>query len=411
MPAKKVVVVGAGAAGIMAACRAAELGASVTLLEKTDRIGTKILMSGGGKCNITHDGPLESVLKAFRKNEAVFLRPSFYRFTNRQVIELLHERGLQTYTRPNGRVFPIDRTAKDVVGVLDTLLRESRVKLRLETPVNGLVVIGGEAKGVMTAEGKVLADETILTVGGASFPKSGTTGDGYPWVKAAGHSIVRLMAALSPIDLDVPRQDWAGIALRDIVLLARSGGKVVAKWRDDLLFSHHGVTGPTALGISREVAESLLTGTVELQVDLAPDESFEALTEQMRAWKAQHPNDRASLAAEGFLPKALVLPFLQQASIPPTTKAQELSTKDLNRLVQQLKAWPLGTVKRAVFERGEVVAGGVSLDEVDPHNMRSLKCKNLLLAGEILDVAGPVGGYNLQAAWSTGYVAGETAAS
>ncbi|HRK22423.1 MAG TPA: NAD(P)/FAD-dependent oxidoreductase, partial [Fimbriimonadaceae bacterium] len=184
---ERVVVIGAGAAGIMASLRAAKLGASVLLLEKTPRIGTKILISGGGKCNITHDGDLEDVLRAFRPNEARFLRPACYRWTNRQVVELFTSQGLDVYTRPDGRIFPVEKTAKDVVAILAGYLARAKVDLRLECPVTGLLRDEAGISAVLTRQGPIVVQAVVLAVGGSSYPNSGTTGDGWRWAAELGH--------------------------------------------------------------------------------------------------------------------------------------------------------------------------------------------------------------------------------
>lgn len=410
---REVVVVGAGAAGIIAAWRAAQLGAQVTLLEKNVRIGTKILVSGGGKCNITHDGPLDEVLRAFRPNEARFIRPSCYRFTNREIVRMLTSRGLEVYTRPDGRIFPVHQTARDVVAILGTYLRDAGVDVRLSTPVTKVLHEGGHVTGVLTGSEQISCRHLILSVGGSSYPGTGTTGDGYPWVKELGHTLVKIRSALAPIYLNVD-SGWAekraGVALRDIVLKARQS-KEIARWRGDLLFTHHGVSGPTVLGVSRVVAERLPDGPVTLEVDLAPDLSPEAVLENLNGWIAKNPRKLLVSFAERYVPQSLsdslAQSFLKEGVSPAVS---QLAKKAKNRIVETIKAWPLGVVRAVPLEKGEVVAGGVDLDEVDPHTMRSLKCEGLYLCGEILDIAGPVGGYNLQAAFATGYVAGESAA-
>jgi len=380
----------------------------VVLLEKTNRIGTKILISGGGKCNITHDGPLEEVLRAFRPNEARFIRPACYRFTNTEIVDLLTARGLEVYTRPDGRIFPTTGTAKDVVAILKSYLEEAQVDIRLQTPVRSLLIQDGVCKGVETDQGPIHGP-VILATGGSSYPNSGTTGDAYPWALAAGHTIVRILAALAPITLADAKPDRAGIALRDVILKARAG-KEIARWRDDLLFTHRGVSGPTTLGVSREVSEAMLEGRVNLEVDLAPDETFESLTQEIIAWSRDNPRKRIASYLEARVPKNLIADLQASASISEEVIASNLPQKSRNRLVEILKAWPIGEVKEVVLDKGEVVAGGVALDEVDPHTMASRKTDGLYLCGEVLDIAGPVGGYNLQAAFATGFVAGESAA-
>ena len=395
----------------MAAYRAAELGARVVLLEKTQRVGTKILISGGGKCNITHAGPTEDVLREFRRREAVFLRPSMYRWTNEDAVRFLTEKGLRVYTRENGRVFPVDQTAKDVVSILQARLDEAGVETRLDTPVVGIERDEVGVSAVRTLSSRIEVRRVILAVGGSSYPKTGTTGDGFAWAEALGHTVVRVRAALAPIALHETKwRSYTGVALRDCVLKARQKGKEVARWRDDLLFTHFGVSGPTALGISREVAEAFEGGAVTLEVDVAPDETFESLSAALLSSSADHPKRRVATFVSQLVPERLVDVMLDDAGVSRETEFAHLPRTGRNRLVECIKGWKLGEVSDPMLTKGEVVAGGIALDEVDPQTMRSLLCPGLFVCGEALDVAGPVGGYNLQAAFSTGYVAGETAA-
>jgi predicted Rossmann fold flavoprotein len=403
----EVVVIGAGAAGIIAAWRAASLGVRTLLLEKTNRLGTKILISGGGKCNITHDGELQEVLRAFRPNEARFIRPACYRFTNHQIVKMLTDRGLRVYTRPDGRIFPVDQTAKDVVAILRTYLVDAGVEIRLDTAVTDVFAENGRISGVMTERGEIACDRLIVATGGSSYPNSGTTGDGWPWARKLGHSIEKVRAALAPIYLHLDEMSpRSGVALRDVVLKARKGTKEVARWRNDLLFTHRGISGPTALGISRVVTEQMEEGEVTLEVDIVPDKTYEQVSAELKAWCATNPKKQVAGFVEELVPKSLVDDLLPN----PMVSVPNFSQKDRNRLVETLKGWKLGPVRTVPLEKGECVAGGISLDQVDPQTMKSKKAEGLYLCGEVLDIAGPVGGYNLQAAFATGFVAGESAA-
>lgn len=438
-----VIVVGAGAAGIFAAWRAASCGVKVVLLEKTSRIGTKILVSGGGKCNICHDGPIESVLAAFRPNEARFIRPSVYRFPATSIVPLFEERGLEVYTRPDGRIFPVNQTAKDVVNILKWYLEEAGVKIFVNSPVTDLIVEDGKVVGVRIGEAKespaqldkigaprygakallseamTIEDEedqlapgelratcVIVCAGGSSYPNSGTTGDGWKWLRSLGHTVVKTRAALAPIYLADVNADLSGVALRDIVLKARSG-KEIARWQGDLLFTHQGISGPCALGVSRLVAEAMESGEVRLEVDLNPEVTEDQLRDQ--ALRVD-PKRTVGWFVGEILPERLVPVFAQACGVELSTTFANLDKKSRNRLVTNIKAWSLGAVRHVPLKKGEVVAGGVSLDEVDPQTMESSLVSGLFLCGEVLDVAGPVGGYNLQAAFATGFVAGESAA-
>ena len=408
---ENVIVIGGGAAGMLAARRAAECGARVTLLEKNDRLGMKILISGGGKCNLTHDGPMEDVRAKFRAGEARFLKPSFYRFTNRDFLAILHDRGMETYVRPDGRVFPVEpANAKDVAALLTGYVEEAGVTIRYGASVTGLVAEEGRMRAVQVGAETLPAARVVVSTGGSSYPATGTTGDGWPWLCALGHSVVPLRAALAPLYLAEAAPQWSGVALRDTVLRARpgGGGKEFMRWQGDLLFTHKGLSGPTALGVSREVAERESASAVE--ADLAPSLTWEELQADLRKQAKDNPRKTVGALAAPFVPARLLEPLLAAADVSAETRGAYLTAKALNKLVSTLKAWPLGTVRHVPLERGEVVAGGIALDEVDSSTMRSKRIGGLFLCGEVLDIAGPVGGYNLQAAWSTGWVAGEAAA-
>lgn len=414
-----IVVVGGGAAGMIAAWRAALRGAPTLLLEKKERLGTKILISGGGKCNVTHAGTMESVRASFRPNEGRFLRPAFHRFTNDDFVGMLTERDMAVYTRPDGRIFPVPPgDAKDVVAVLAGHLRDAGVRVRLGAGVTGIEVEDGAVAGVtLGGDERIATRHLILATGGSSYPATGTTGDAWPWLQTLGHAIVPIRAALAPLYLDPnPPPEWSGVALRDCLLKARRAdadgnpGKEIVRWRGDLLWTHKGVSGPTALGVSREVAEAIPEQSI-VAVDVLPDTTFEEISARVLAHCRAHPRRSIADFVEQVAPNRLVGPLLDAAGVDASTRGAYLSQKDRNRLVETLKSWRLGRVRHVPLERGEVVAGGVSLDDVDPHTMRSRRVRGLYLCGEALDIAGPVGGYNLQAAWSTGFVAGDTAAS
>ena len=413
-----VVVIGGGAAGMIAAITAARAGAPTLLLEKKNRLGTKILISGGGKCNVTHAGPMDDVRAKFRPNEARFLRPSFFRYTNEDFVQLLTNGGLDVYTRPDGRIFPVPPgDAKDVVRVMEAEVRGAGVTVWLDAPVGGIDTENGAVTGVTLANGdRVSCGRVVVASGGSSYPATGTTGDGWRWLSALGHTLVPLRAALAPLYLDpTPPEDWSGVALRDCVLRARrvgadnSAGKELMRWRGDMLWTHKGVSGPTALGVSREVAEHIPSDSI-VEADLLPDEPFEAVSARLLAHCRDFPRRSVADFVETVAPNRLVRPLLEAAQTDPATKGAYLAQKERTRVANTLKAWRLGRVRHVPLERGEVVAGGVALPDVDGRTMESARVRGLYICGEALDIAGPVGGYNLQAAWSTGFVAGESAA-
>ncbi len=406
-----VLIIGGGAAGMLAAWRAATLGARTRLLEKNERLGLKIHISGGGKCNITHGGDMESLRRAFVPEEARFLNAAFRRFTNEDILRMLRQRGVTVHTRPDGRVFPDSGRADDVTSALEWHLKEAGVRVQFGVSVTGLEVEDGRVSGARAGAVQFPARAVVAAVGGSSYPKTGTTGDGYRWMREVGHTVAPLRPALAPIYLDGGRRpEYSGVALRDCVLRARAGGKEIARWRGDLLFTHQGISGPTALGVSRAVALGMETGPVTLDVDVLPDVPADALSARIAETHGESRRRAVRTLAGEWVPERLVPELLDRAGVEPSTPLHQLPKKGRNRLVEALKRWELGEARAVPLERGEVTAGGVVLDEVDPQTMASRMVPGLYLAGEILDLAGPVGGYNLQAAFSTGYVAGESAA-
>ncbi len=422
-----ILVVGGGAAGLLAARRAAECGASVTLLEKMPRLGMKILISGGGKCNLTHSGGMEDIRAQFPAHQARFLKPCFFRFSNTDFLNVLHARGMATYARPDGRVFPLEPVnAKDVVALLSRYVADAGVVVRPDAAVTGLLAEPDESadapnrfavQGVQVGTQTLYASRVIVCTGGASYPATGTTGDGWAWLQAVGHSIVPPRAALAPLYLADAQANWSGVALRDVRLRLRAGagGKEISHWRGDLLFTHKGVSGPAALAVSRAAAAHMAQGASSLQapfaeVDLLPDTPFEAMQSRLRVQLLGQSRCTVAQWTAPFIPSRLLVPLLQAADVPGETRGANLSAKALNRLASAVKGWTLGAVRAVPLERGEVTAGGVALDEVNPQTMQSRRVRGLYLCGEVLDLDGPIGGYNLQAAWSTGWAAGEAAA-
>ncbi len=406
-----ILVIGAGAAGILASWRAAESGARVVLLEKNKKIGIKLLISGGGKCNITHSGSIEDLQRAFLRGEARFLKPSLFRFTNEHIIEVLRKHGVETYSRPNGRIFPLSGRAEDVVNVLHRCLLQSGVEVQVCSAVESISFESTGVKGVVMDGRFIASSHIILTTGGVSYPKTGTTGDGFAWAEAMGHTVIPLRAALAPVVVTPPLPvDWRGIALRDGELSVYVNGKRVFRWRDDILFTHEGISGPAALEVSRWAAEYLEKGPVELRFDFLPAKEFVDVDRELLSMVDTHPERLIQSHVEVWLPNRIVPVVLHSIGVDPATRGYRLNRLERKAVVSMLKSWCIGNVERINIERGEVTAGGISLAEVDPQTMRSRKVRGLYIAGEVLDIAGPVGGYNLQAAFSTGYVAGETAA-
>jgi predicted Rossmann fold flavoprotein len=406
-----VMVVGAGAAGLIAAWTAAFTGASVLLLERNQRLGAKILISGGGKCNITHSGSIGDIMDGFPAPQARFLKPSLYRFPNSEVIRLIESNGLVTHVRDDGRVFPRNGNAKDVLRIFEDLLAAAGVVVLRGSPVVNLLAADGAVSGVRTGSGDHYARTVVLTTGGVSYPKTGTIGDGHGWLARLGHRIVPLRPALAPIAIRPKAPvEWRGVALRGGSLCLLSKGEERTRWNGDLLFSHEGLTGPAALELSNAAAVAMDSGDARLAYDFAPSMDPEEVDEDLQSELLRHRGKTLRSILDLRLPDRVVPAVLAAAGVDGSTKGYVFTRAQRRALVATVKRWDLGAVAGVDIARGEVTAGGVALVEVDPHTMRSRKVRGLYLAGEILDVDGRVGGYNLQAAFSTGFVAGEAAA-
>lgn len=383
----------------------------IAIAERNSRLGIKIRISGGGKCNITHAGAMIEVLsKGFlRQSEQRFLKPSFFELSNNAVLSWLHSKGVQTLTRENGRIFPRSGKADDVLCVFETLLSEHSIEVLLNTHVQNV----RKENSVFVADiggAQLRSEHLLIATGGVSYPKTGTTGDGLRFAKMFGHTIVNPISALAPIYFtQKPPSDLVGISLRHVELIAESSTRKLTR-RGDVLITHLGISGPACLSISREVAEALTAEPVSLFVDFFPDDSPEALERQFISFQTARACQFVRTFFEERLPNAIVPTLFAQACVPLEQKWNCLPKPMRRSLTAISKKYFLGDVQDVPIERGEVSAGGVALHEVNPKTMRSRLVLNLYFAGEVLDVAGEVGGFNLQAAYSTGWVAGESVA-
>ena len=406
-----ILVIGGGGAGLVAAWKAASMGAPVLLLERNNKPGIKLLISGGGKCNITHEGSMDEMGKAFLKREERFLRHAFHSFTNEDVRIMLSGCGVETFVRSDGRVFPVSQRAGDVVGALCNNVRSGGGEIRLNARVTGILSDHGSVTGVTLEGSSIASDLVILTTGGGSFRKTGTTGDGVAWGAKLSHAVVPLRPALAPLRVapHLP-SDWRGVALRGGRLSLESGGRRIESWDGDILFTHEGISGPAALGVSRSAALALEHGPVILRFDFFPGADFAEVDAIVNASITANRGKQVDSILCGMLPDRIVPHLLGLAHVPPATRGYVLTREARRKVVGILKSWNIGNVGGVDLDRGEVSAGGISLDDIDPRTMESRKIRGLFVAGEVLDIAGPIGGYNLQAAFSTGFVAGRTAA-
>ena len=408
---KQIVVIGGGAAGLIAAWKAASMGAPVLLLERNNKPAIKILISGGGKCNVTHDGPMDEMGKAFLKREERFLRYAFHSFTNDDIRSILAESGVPTFVQPDGRVFPESLRGNDVVGALVDRVRTKGGEIRLNARATGILSSDGTVAGVTVEGGEIASRHVILTTGGASYKKTGTTGDGISWGAGFSHTIIPLRPALAPVRVHPPLPtEWRGIAIRGGRLSLSAGGRQIDSWLGDILFTHEGISGPAALGLSRSAAVALEKGDVALCLDFFPAADFTELDGELRRLILAGRGKQIGSVVCGMLPDRIVPFLLGIIRVPPSTRGYVLTRDARRRIVGLLKSWEIGKIAGIDMDRGEVTAGGISLDEIVPQTMESRNLRGLYVAGEVLDIAGPIGGYNLQAAFSTGFVAGMSAA-
>jgi hypothetical protein len=440
--AKVLLIVGAGASGMLAAVsarRAArDLGIRderfrIVLLERNPGPGAKIVISGGGHCNVTHDGAVERLLERgfLRKNEQRFVRTAIYGFTNADLLELLSRYGVPAAPREDGRVFPVSGMARDVLAAMQRMLRDASAELLTGARVEAVEAVG-DGFDVRAGDLSLYADAVILAAGGSAWGSSGTTGDGVRLAAALGHSIVPVLPALAPVYFTVPPDaSLVGVTLRGIGLVVESGKESDIR-RGDLLISHRGVSGPACLSLSRSVSGMMAAGggPTRLSVDFFPGHDDAAVSAFVLEHAAMHGSQlvrtflqRCPIAPERLvnnpsgaehppltIPNALVPEIMLRAGIGQDQAVSVMTRQQRRELVGVLKRFELGKVRKVPLDRAEVSAGGVSLAEVDPKTMRSRLIRRLYCCGEMLDYAGEVGGFNLQAAFSTGWLAGLNAA-
>ena len=405
---KQILVIGAGPAGMMAAIRAAENGAEVTLLEKMKRPGRKMMITGKGRCNITNAADIPEIIRNIHGNGA-FLNSSMRAFDNRDVMDFFAEQGVPVKVERGNRVFPVSDKAQDVVDATVHRLHELGVRIELEMPVTDILLQEGHVAGVRTKSGAhYKADAVILAVGGASYPGTGSTGDGYAMAKKLGHTIVPLQPSLVPLETE---EDWVkdvqGLSLRNVrATLLADGGKVQEMF-GEMMFTHFGVTGPIILSMSRQAAKCLADGKfVELELNLKPALTPEKLDARVQRDFEQYIRKSLKNGLMDLLPHKLIEPVLDCAYLDPEKPVHQVTAEERHRLVETLQHLTLTITKTRPLAEAIVTAGGVSVREINPKTMGSKLVPGLYFAGEVVDVDAYTGGYNLQAAFSMGNAAG-----
>ena len=405
---KRVVVIGGGAAGLMAAVIAGREGAKVTLLEKMNYVGKKMGITGKGRCNITNACDMSDFIKNTPGN-GKFLYGAYERFTNEDLLQLLHDAGLETKVERGGRVFPASDSALDVRNTFMKLMKHYGVDVHLEEPVKKLLVDDGVVTGVVTDKETYHADAVVIATGGKSYPATGSTGDGYMLAAQVGHKITDIRPSLVPI---VTEESWVkdlmGLSLRNVELSVVAKNKVQAKMFGEMMFTHFGITGPIVLSLSHTVGKLMRKkniGTIGLDINLKPALSPETLDKRLQKDFNLYSKKQLINGMKDLLPSRLIPLIIELAGIDPQKPINQISKEERQQIGYMLQHMPLTVKGLRPVEEAIVTAGGISLKEFNPKTMESKLVKGLYGAGEVLDIDAFTGGYNLQAAFSTGYVA------
>lgn len=407
----KVAIIGGGAAGLLAGIAAAQNGAQVTIFEKMRLPGKKIMITGKGRCNITNACEIPEFIKNIPGNGR-FLNSALHRFTNDDIVLLLESHGLQTKVERGGRIFPVSDKAKDVVDTLVKIFTEAGGKLQLDTKVIEILAKDGQVTGVKTISGVYHADAVILAAGGASYPGTGSDGGGAKLAAKLGHKIVPLRPSLVPLESDYPYvDDLQGLSLRNVQGTLTADGEKIGSEFGEMLFTHFGVSGPIILSLSNLAAKALDEGKeVELHIDLKPALSEEKLDARIQRDFTQYSKKQLANGMKDLLPQRLIPVVCDMAYLDEEKFINQISREERHRLLAALKNFCVPITSTRPLAEAIVTAGGVSVKEINPKTMESKLIRGLHFAGEVMDVDGYTGGYNLQAAFSSGYAAGMAAA-
>ena len=403
----KVAVVGGGAAGMMAAVFAARNENEVYLYEKNEKLGKKLFITGKGRCNLTNTADMEELFAAVVSNPK-FLYSSFYSFTNEQTIAFFEELGVKTKVERGGRVFPVSDHSSDVIRGLERELNRLGVHIVLNTEVKELLAVNGSVRGLLLASGKRTdADAVIVAAGGLSYPSTGSTGDGYRMAESCGHKVTRLFPALVPMEVkEWYAKELMGLSLRNIEITITDGTKKLYQDFGEMLFTHYGVSGPVILSASSITGSRLKEKELTLHIDLKPALTKEQLDKRvLREFESNH-NRQFKNAVAGLFPAKLLPVMVDLSGIPEEKRVNGITKEERKKFTDLIKDFTMTLTGLRSYSEAIITRGGISVKEIDPGTMESKLIKGLFFAGEVLDLDAVTGGFNLQIAWSTGFLAG-----
>ena len=411
MKTRRIIVIGGGPAGLMAAGQAAEAGAKTLLLEKMKRVGLKLCITGKGRCNITNIAEISDFIAHFGKT-GLFLRQAFARFFNTDLMEFFNGLGLELVTERGGRVFPASGKAPDVRKVLLQWNERCGVRIKYSSPVEKIIIHDKRLTGIVSQGKEIPCDAVILATGGASYPATGSTGDGYSLSESAGHTVIPVRQALVPLETSGDEaQRMAGLNLRNVNVRMFVNGRRKREKFGELVFTEFGLTGPSVLTLSGAAVDSLRNGDkVTFAIDLKPALDEKKLDARLQRDIASRGREQISSFLRGLVPREMVPVCLDLTGIPVNRPVCNISAKERRHLRIWLKDFRLEVTGYRPFAEAIITAGGIDSREIDPRTMESRKIKGLFIAGELLDIQADTGGYNLQAAFSTGWLAGRSAA-
>ena len=408
-----VAVIGGGPAGMMAAGRAAELGARVVLIEKNKTLGKKLLTTGGGRCNVTNAELDNKKMLAKFKDSGKFLASTFSQWNVQSSLDFFHSRSMPTKIEAEQRVFPLSNSARSVWDTLVeylTATAENPVTVISNSPVKTLHHSDSYITYIELRNTKIIhAKSFILATGGTSHPETGSTGDGYAWLRQLGHTVCESGGALVPLALKDPYVSAAGAVVTNAKITILQNGKRQSQSKGKVLFTHVGLSGPGILNMSRDIGELLKYGDVTVEIDLLPLLGYEKVNELLQESFHVHANKKVRNVFTGIIPPALVSTILLKSQVDPETPSNSVTRESRIRIMKSLKHLQCEVSHLLGMDKAIITSGGVDLHEIDWKTMRSLKCTNLYLVGDILDIDRPSGGYSLQLCWTTGFVAGSNA--